>query len=228
MRRANRLQDLIQILRDGEIHRAQDLAVALRVSERTIWRDMDVLAASGVPVAGARGRGYRLNSTLLLPPQSLTETELEALRLGLAVVAEGADDELQAAARGLAARVEAALPGHPVPAGTWTLAVAPFAGAMQGLAHMPLIRRAIRDGERLEMRLRADESAAPAVLRPLALDYGGDSWTLTAWSDTGGDFWVGRVDGIARMRLAGSGFAPEPGKTLADFLARFEAGPDGN
>lgn len=68
MRRADRLFDLIQILRDGRLHAARDLAGRLEVSVRTIWRDMAVLQASGLPVEGARGLGYMLRETIDLPP----------------------------------------------------------------------------------------------------------------------------------------------------------------
>ena len=46
MRRTDRLFDLIQILRDGRLHRASEIAEKLEVSVRTIWRDMTTLAAS--------------------------------------------------------------------------------------------------------------------------------------------------------------------------------------
>ena len=53
MRRSDRLFDLVQILRDGRLHRAVDLAQALGgVSVRTIWRDMATLIASGMPIEG--------------------------------------------------------------------------------------------------------------------------------------------------------------------------------
>ena len=39
MRRSDRLFDLIQILRDGRLHRAQDMADKLEVSIRTIYRE---------------------------------------------------------------------------------------------------------------------------------------------------------------------------------------------
>ena len=53
MRRTDRLFDIIQILRDGKLHRAQDIADRLEVSVRTIYRDMDTLIASGVPILEA-------------------------------------------------------------------------------------------------------------------------------------------------------------------------------
>ena len=68
MRRTDRLFDIIQILRDGRLHRAQDIARRLEVSTRTIYRDMDTLVASGVPVAGERGVGYMITEAITLPP----------------------------------------------------------------------------------------------------------------------------------------------------------------
>jgi len=62
---------------------------------RTIYRDMDTLVLSGVPVAGERGIGYMMTAPITLPPLNLTLTELEALHLGMAVVGEAADDELK-------------------------------------------------------------------------------------------------------------------------------------
>ena len=55
MRRADRLFRLVQILRRRKLCRACDLAEELEVSERTIYRDIRDLAASGVPVEGEAG-----------------------------------------------------------------------------------------------------------------------------------------------------------------------------
>lgn len=58
MRRSDRLSEIIEIIRDGRLHLARDIAQALGVSVRTIYRDMDTLVASGVPLEGERGVGY--------------------------------------------------------------------------------------------------------------------------------------------------------------------------
>ncbi|MDG1802327.1 MAG: HTH domain-containing protein, partial [Paracoccaceae bacterium] len=79
MKRSDRLFDMIQLLRDGRLYRAQEIADRLDVSLRTVYRDMDTLMASGVPIEGTRGRGYRATAAITLPPLNLTMTELEAL-----------------------------------------------------------------------------------------------------------------------------------------------------
>ena len=81
MKRSDRLYKLIQTLKDGGLHRAEDMARDLNVSVRTIYRDMDTLAASGIPVEGERGVGYSARAAITLPPLNLTEVELEALQV---------------------------------------------------------------------------------------------------------------------------------------------------
>lgn len=111
MPRSDRLFDLVQILRDGRLHRAADLAAALGgVSVRTIWRDMATLIASGMPIEGERGVGYVLRAPTTLPPLMLTAAEMQALRLGLQTVSQGADEPLARAARSLAAKIGAVAP----------------------------------------------------------------------------------------------------------------------
>ncbi|MBP9183982.1 MAG: HTH domain-containing protein [Fuscovulum sp.] len=109
MKRDQRLYDLIQILRDGKLHTAADLAGRLGVSVRTIWRDMAMAAATGLPVTGERGLGYILRSPLLLPPTMLTPDEIDALAAGLRHV-EATDPARARAARSLLAKVATLLP----------------------------------------------------------------------------------------------------------------------
>ena len=59
MRRADRLFDIIQALRQSKLVRAKDLADKLEVSERTIYRDIADLIASGVPTFAPAGGAVR-------------------------------------------------------------------------------------------------------------------------------------------------------------------------
>lgn len=221
MRRTDRLFELIQILRDGKLHRAADMAARLEVSVRTIYRDMDTLVASGIPVEGERGVGYMMTAPVTLPPLNLTMSELEALHLGMAVVAEAADDDLRKAARSLSAKIDAVLPeDRAAPREGWGFAVYPFADAAAGFAHMPAIRGAIRSRQKLRLTYRSlgDEQTRRTV-RPLQLEYWGRVWTLTAWCELREGFRVFRVDRIARVEILPELFVDEPGRTLADYMA---------
>jgi predicted DNA-binding transcriptional regulator YafY len=54
-RRADRLFQIVQILRGRRLTTAALLAERLGVSERTVYRDIRDLSLSGVPVEGRRG-----------------------------------------------------------------------------------------------------------------------------------------------------------------------------
>lgn len=222
MRRTDRLFDLIQILRDGRLHRAQDIADKLDVSVRTIYRDMDTLMASGLPIEGERGLGYMITAEITLPPLNLTMTELEALHLGMAVVGEAADDELQAAARSLSAKIDAVLPeDRRAPPTGWGFAVYPFADAAQGFQHMPAIRGAIRARQKLAIDYRDLKGAQTArTVRPLQREYWGRVWTVTCWCELRDDFRVFRIDRVDTLKVLPALFVDEDGKTLEDYLAQ--------
>lgn len=82
-RRADRLFQIVQILRGRRLTTAAHLAERLGVSERTVYRDIRDLSLSGVPVEGEAGSGYRLMSGFDLPPLMLTNKESEALMVAI-------------------------------------------------------------------------------------------------------------------------------------------------
>jgi len=214
MRRADRLMQLVQILRDGSLHRASDLAAATEVSLRTIYRDMETLAASGVPIEGARGIGYRVTAAITLPPLNLTMTEMEALHLGLSAVSHSDDAELSAAAQALSAKLDAVMPEDRsrAPSG-YGFAIYPFADAARGFQHLPMLRQAVRTRQKLEVVL-LDKTM---TVRPLQLDYWGRLWTCVVWCETTDQFDEIRVDQITSQRILPSLFVDEPGKGLKDY-----------
>lgn len=224
MRRTDRLFDLIQILRDGRLHRASEIATQLNVSVRTIWRDMSTLMASGLPVEGERGVGYILRAPITLPPMILNAIELDALRLGLRLATEAPDIALSRAARALAKRVAAVTPAPNTDPGD--LFAFPGQTDHRAPKHLPSLRRAIKAGERLSITYidpRGTESHSD--IRPLALEKQARISTLAAWCEARGDFRSFRVDRIVAITATGERFVIEAGKTLADYHAKLLADP---
>ena len=214
MPRTDRLFDLAARLRDGRLHRAEDLARDCGVSVRTIYRDMDTLIASGVPIAGERGYGYTITAEVTLPPLNLTAEERDALMIGLAAVAQAGDGPLAEAGAGLWARIEALLPDGLPASGRAGLAIGPYARVAAAFQHLPVLRAAIRARQKLAVQA---EDGATDVLRPLGLDYWGRVWRLVAWSDTTGGFRDLRIDRLTEVRPLPQLFQDEPGRRLADF-----------
>jgi predicted DNA-binding transcriptional regulator YafY len=220
MRRTDRLFDLIQILRDGRLHRASEMAERLEVSVRTIWRDMSTLMSSGLPVEGERGVGYILRAPITLPPMILTAEELEALRLGVRLVAEGADPGLARAARGLASKIATVSPVTTAP-GEDELFVFTGGEATRASPHLPAIRAAIRARERLTITyVDPTGHQSHRDIRPLQMEFWGRVWTLAAFCEARQDFRSFRIDRIVALTPTGEVFPQEPGRTLDDYRAR--------
>lgn len=223
MRRTDRLFDLIQILRDGRLHKASEIADILQVSTRTVWRDMGTLMASGLPVEGERGVGYILRAPITLPPMVLTSAELEAFRQGVRLVADGPDEALARAARSLANKIGAVTPAPPELDDDGLFV---FTGreATRAAPHMPMLRAAIRARERLTITyVNAGGLDSHRDIRPLHLEFAGRVWTLAAWCEARADFRSFRVDRILAITPTGETFPPEPGRDLAAYRDRIKA-----
>ena len=219
MQRSERLTEIVEIVRDGRLHLARDIAAALEVSLRTIYRDMDTLVASGVPIDGERGVGYLLREPVFLAPMALSLTELEALSLGMAIVQEVADQELQAAAKSLLDKIEDHASNRRRAPKSWGFGIYAFERAQEVFRHMPLLRSAIR--ERLKLRITYLSLAGVAsdrIIRPLQADYWGRVWTCSAWCEMRGDFRSFRIDRMQSCEATGQTFQPEAGRTIEDYL----------
>ena len=89
MRPADRLFQIVLQLGRGRVVTARHLAERLGVSERTIYRDIQDLATSGVPIDGEAGVGYRLRRGYQVPPLMFDTVELQALVFGARVARGG-------------------------------------------------------------------------------------------------------------------------------------------
>lgn len=224
MRRADRLFRLLLELRGGRVRTARRLAEALDVSERTIYRDVADLVASGVPIAGEAGVGYCLRG-FDLPPLMFDRDEIEALALGARMVEAWGDGGLAAAARTAVAKIEAAVPRSRADLlGEVPLHVPVFGERTVERLPLSTMRLAIRDRRFLDTRYRDEKgSETERTLRPLGLAFHPPSWLLLAWCELRSDFRTFRVDRFTRVHARDDAFADQPGRTLADYLARLEA-----
>ena len=109
MDRAERLFLIVREMRSRGFSRAESLAECFDVSQRTIYRDIAYLQARGVPIQGEAGFGYVMQSSMEVPPVSLTPQQSAALALGLTFVEEGDDLSLSNAAVEVRAKLKRVL-----------------------------------------------------------------------------------------------------------------------
>lgn len=221
MRRSDRLFELIQLFRTGRLLRGADIAERLEVSLRTIYRDIDTLIASGVPIEGERGVGYLLREPIFLPPLTLAEAELDALHFALDHAQRVGDASMAASVEALKLKFDAVLPARRQST-SFVRAMSNFAPPVPAPS-LAALRKAIRDKQKIELRyVSLDEQCSERRVRPLQLEWWGVVWTLTAWCELRGDFRVFRVDRIEQATPAGGVFQDEAGKRYKDYLALVE------
>jgi predicted DNA-binding transcriptional regulator YafY len=226
LRRADRLFEIIQILRRGapKPTRASDLGRSLEVSERTIYRDVRDLIASGVPIEGEAGVGYVLQAGFDLPPLMFREQEIEALVLGARFVESWGDEELALAASDAIAKIEAVIPERLRGYMANTALLAPAPDYMKPLTiDLAELRRAVRN--KLKVHFHYSDilgKSSERTVRPLSLAFFGPVWMLAAWCELREDFRTFRLDRIERLDVRSERFRAESGKTLHDFLKRPE------
>ena len=222
MQRHERLQEIINLLRDGERHDAQNIAYHVNVSVRTIYRDMNALKASSIPVIGTRGIGYKLGKFSSLPPLTLTESELEALNLGVAIMTESTDEILKSAAVSLGEKIDQAQPYKLTP---WTRFFSDSrhqsSSIARGLSHLPAIRATTQARQKLRiLYLEKNETLSTHDVNPLSIETDGRNWVLISWCECFSDFMVFRFDLIQNATALPELFSDLPGQTLQDYFKK--------
>lgn len=219
-RRADRLLQVVEMLRHRRSMTIDQLAERLEVSKRTVYRDLDALDAQGVRIRNVPGEGYALDRQALLPPLRLEDDESEALVLGLRMAAAWVDPTLGAAAHSALEKIEAVLPDTSTavvthvrlfaPRGDWARA------ARDGLEP---VRTAIANRRKLRFRYdRLDGRVSRRTVRPLGLHFWGSVWTLAAWCERRRGYRTFRVDRMSEIEPSDQEF-PLDGPDLAGFLA---------
>ena len=221
MRPADRLFQIVLRLGRGRVVTAQSLAEHLEVSQRTIYRDIQDLIASGIPIAGEAGVGYILRSGYQLPPLMFDEEELQALVFGAEVAKNWGDSSMAQAADRIVAKIDAVLPPRLRPALNSQRLVVPDVRMSEQTSR---ILGEVRDSINRRMRIFLDyrdvrDEASERIVWPLTLAYWGKSWTLGGWCELRQAFRNFRVDRIAEANVLNSEFPDEPGKRLADYFA---------
>ena len=213
MRKADRLFQVVNLIRAHQPISARRLAERLGVSVRTIYRYVDDLSLSGIPIYGEAGVGYALDGHFELPPLALNADELDALLLGVELLSRTVGAEMAGAARSLLSKIQAAVPAHGLDpqAAPVRAFVSPF--TQEQMRHWDALRRAIRDRAALRIEyLSLDERASQRVIQPVGLFYWVGKWTVAAWCDLRGeyrDFRVDRIQALARLPAAApAGEAP--------------------
>ncbi|MER6364259.1 WYL domain-containing protein [Kitasatospora sp. NPDC001527] len=203
--RADRLLALLLLLQNRGRMTAGELAAELEVSVRTVYRDVEALAASGVPVTADRGPegGYRLMDGYRTRLTGLTDAEADALfltgapgparDLGLGAVLTTAQLKLQAALPAeLADRTRRVQDRFHLDAPAWFRDADP-------VAHLAPVARAVWEQRVLGVHYRRWRGEVHRELHPLGLVLKGGIWYLVARAAGGSDDAAVRTYRVSRL-----------------------------
>ena len=228
--RATRLVSLLLLLQTRGLVTASELAGRLEVSVRTVHRDVESLAAAGVPVEALRGPagGYRLAGGYRTRLTGLTADEAEAL---FAAGMPGPAAELGLGGELAAARLKvlAALPAELQERATraerlFHLDTRGWFRAGDRVPHLPALAAAVWGVHRLRLRYREGTKVVQRTVDPLGLVLKGGAWYLVARRSAG--MRVYRVSRVVGARTLEEGFERPAGFELEaywqEWSRRFE------
>ncbi len=208
-----RLLSLLSLLQMPRTWPGDELARRLRVSRRTIRRDVERLRDLGYPVRTAMGAGggYRLVAGTAMPPLLLDDEEAVAIAVGLRAAAANAIEGMEDASVRALAKLEQVLPSR------LRRRVAAVSGATVPLARLPsdvdpavlaLVASASAEGQRLRFSyVAADGAPSRRLVEPCRLVTAGRRWYLVGYDNDEDDWRTFRVDRISEPFLTGQRFA---------------------
>lgn len=222
-----RLLNLLSLLQTPREWPGSELAERLRVSPRTIRRDIDRLRDLGYPVEASRGSvgGYRLVAGAAMPPLLLDDEEAVAIAVGLRAGAGHAIEGVDEASVRALAKLEQVLPSrlrHRVSVlQNATVPLARGDGATIDPQTLTVMAAAVTGQERLRFTYRAGDGAeTKRLVEPYRLVSTGWRWYLVAY-DLGREAWrTFRVDRVSEPFATGARFTPRelPTGDAAEFL----------
>lgn len=223
MRRADRLIQIVHYLRRRrQAVTARKIAEDFGICQRTVYRDIQDLMNTGVPIAGAAGVGYVIDKQYHLPPVMFDVDELEALALGVSMVSSWTDARFAGKANSALEKIQAVLPAQRL-------------REMEQLTTHAEISRAkvpwsvdfseIRECIRQRRRIRFDyvdlqHRHSHRTVRPLSLVFFGPVWLVVGWCEQRRDFRSFRLDRMQNLSIGEDTFADESDKSLRAYLAR--------
>ncbi|MDA0689147.1 MAG: YafY family protein [Proteobacteria bacterium] len=223
MRRADRLIKIVHYLRRmRHAVTAQKIADDFDICQRTVYRDIQDLMNSGVPIYGEAGVGYVIDKKYHLPPVMFDADELEAIALGINMVCNWTDEKFSGKARSALEKIQAVLSDSLLrDMEQLTTYSEESHRKIPWEADFSEIRECIRNRRKISFQYRdLKNKVSQRTIRPLSMGFFGPVWLVTGWCESRRDFRNFRLDRIRNFASTEEYFKDEKGKTLKAYLAQ--------
>jgi predicted DNA-binding transcriptional regulator YafY len=225
---SGRLLKLLSLLQIPREWPGSELAARLRVSLRTVRRDVGRLRELGYPVEATMGAtgGYRLVAGTAMPPLLLDDDEAVAIAVGLRVAARHAIAGVEETSVRALTKLEQVLPSrlrHRVNSlGAATVPMLTWDQPTVDPDTLTVLAAAVTGRERLRFGYRSHQGAGSArLVEPHRLVSAGRRWYLVGYDNDRADWRIFRVDRVTGPRRTGVRVPPRelPGGDAAEFVA---------
>ena len=209
MRKAERLFQIISLLRGRrKVLTAESIAEDLGVSVRTIYRDIQALSLSGVPIEGEAGVGYRLGHSFEIPPIMFSEQEMTALVLALKMVKGHSDEVLSIGANTALKKIVSVVPEKAKNViDLLPYYVPKFQDYRKETQWHTQLREASMDKKKVSVHYEDGKGeTSERTLLPLGLMYWGSTWTLLAHCELRSDYRNFRLDRFLEITILQDNF----------------------
>ncbi len=210
LQRIHRLLHLITLLQSGGFHTTSDLMSVLKIGRRTLFRDLKMLEAAGIPYYYERGKGYQIIGNFFLQPVNLTVGETLGLLLTIKTTLSQHRNPMASSTLSALWKLMASVP-QPIRTSCneimESVSVTPAATAVstdedclfRQLQTFILQRRVIR----LTYARPQDTTAQMLDVHPYALHFGVRAWYLLAYSVEHEEvrmFKLGRIQNVEEIK----------------------------
>ncbi|MEQ1527481.1 MAG: YafY family protein [Gallionella sp.] len=227
MRKSERLFQLVTLLQGRRtVMTGQAIAEELGVAVRTVYRYIQALTLSGVPIDGEAGVGYRLRKGFDLPPLMFQADEVTALLVGSRMVQAWTDADLAQAAKQAETKILAALTPQMLIAVSRLPYRIPNFPRDENVVH-GLLRKACEQRKKIAVAYQDSEGkSSERILWPLGMIGWGDRWTLLAWCEKRVAYRNFRFDRIQDITVLAERYPLHPQRNLEHYLTQIEGMKD--
>ncbi|HNO77993.1 MAG TPA: WYL domain-containing transcriptional regulator [Phycisphaerae bacterium] len=217
---------LLQMLQSGRRYDADGLADGLTVSRRTLFRDLKMLEAAGIPFQyDKKSKQYQINKDYFLPPINLTVGEALALMLLTRRVSTRKFHPEYRQALEAAQKIEAAIPGR----------IRSHCGAILQNIHVRFwptsdvdgiddvnatLMKALVESRKVLMRYDSfyDGCVIEDVIHPYKRIFMNRGWYMIGFSEKEGATRTYKLERIEQLTLGEQLFEPDPDFSLENYF----------
>lgn len=223
--RLHRLVGIIMLLNEKENVKAKELASILETSERTIYRDIDILCEAGIPVVSIPGptggfsfmEGYKINS------ETLCSSDILNLLLSTMGIGAEKNTDTEQELKNVAIKLENSVPIQyrneiKNARERFFCDNEPWFGEKREVRYIDTIKKAVLNLKKLKITYKKyNGDATERIIRPYGAIVKNSEWYLAAFCETRNEIRIFRCSRINYLELLDETFSMPKDFFLEDF-----------